>query len=211
LNAYMTNEIAQAVTIKAGSGLLFISDIRTVINPKADSNSSFENKPTTTDIVWNTAQMYIWMKIMRPEASLLKFRLPFDAKGEVTNALVRTDLERAKLMGVDFTPLLTGGRLIFPNGIIYLQAWAPPSSTETRMMVKREDLDDVVQYPSLQEYEDRMFYFNAVQRRSVKNVQDVGLEKMIWTSYLTTNRSNLTVVQLMEEATKIIGKSKHAF
>lgn len=201
LNAYMTNEIAAYLQEKRdGSDILFISDIRTVIEANDD-------KPTTTDIVWNTAQMYVWMKIMKPKVSLLKFRLPFDAKGSTTNPKVNMELAKAKEFGIDFTPVLTGGRLLYPQGVIYLQAWAPPTSTETRLMIRLEDLDNVVEYPSLTDYEDVMFYFNTIQRCEVRNAQDRGLEKLIWTGYIKAVKNpNLTVEDLMNQATEVIGK-----
>jgi len=219
INSLMTEDIAKFVVGMVGSNdLLFISDIRTTIN---DGVASSNNEPTTTDIVWNMAQMAIWMKIMTPNASLIKFRLPFDSNGQLNNPTVAADVEKAKKLGLDLGPVMTGARLRYFEGKLNLQAWAPASSAETRLVITRDGLNRIVDYPLLNDYEDAMFFYNSVQRQAKdiynsdarddsENTQDMALEYYIWNLYLKSSGGSGNARSLAVEATKAIGKERRA-
>jgi ubiquinone/menaquinone biosynthesis C-methylase UbiE len=73
-----------------------------------------------------------WYQILKPELSMFKFRLPWD--DAVTTYLA---------------------------GEIYIQPYAPLSSTETRLIVKSDA--PMVEYNN-REYEEQLFYFNKNMR-----------------------------------------------
>lgn len=74
-----------------------------------------------------------WYYIMKPELSMFKFRLPYDSDGTTE----------------------------YLDGDIYLQAYAPATSTETRLIVgkdaKLKTYDD-------RKFEEQLFYFNNYER-----------------------------------------------
>lgn len=76
-----------------------------------------------------------WIQSLNTIASMLKFRLPYKQ-----------------------------GRMNYPDSNIYFQAWAPETSTETRIIIKEEDKKTLVPYHQ-RKYEEQMFYFNKNYRR----------------------------------------------
>lgn len=73
-----------------------------------------------------------WHLIMKPRYSMLKFRLPWGK-----------------------------GTTEYLDGDIFLQIWAPQSSTETRLIVHR---DAKIKKYDHTKYEEQMFYFNTITR-----------------------------------------------
>ena len=102
-----------------GKHVLFISDIR-LNNTEAQIHRDMQMQQE-------------WVKILRPAAAQLKFRIPFDRQSY---------------------PYL--------DGTNFVQMFAGPSSTETRLVVRRPEGDEP--YPTreyaLKDHEDRMYYFN---------------------------------------------------
>ncbi len=86
------------------------------------------------DVQKDMERQQAWCLRMRPYASLLKFRLPW-AEG-VTNYL---------------------------RGEIRIQPWAPTTSTETRLVVKRNDLDQQTEYDN-RAYEEALAFHNTIGR-----------------------------------------------
>ncbi len=99
--------------------LAFCSDIRT-------------EPPTEENIKRNMKMQLEWWKIMRPELSMFKFRLPWEA-----------------------------GSTEYPEGDIYVQAYPGPSSSETRLICKKDAA--IKQYDN-NEYEEACSYHNTVIR-----------------------------------------------
>jgi len=81
----------------------------------------------------NSDQMH-WCQIMQPDKAMLKFRLPYG-----------------------------DGHTMYLPGEIRFQVWAPPSSTETRLITSCYDPAKLRAYSHL-EYEQRLFYFNTEVR-----------------------------------------------
>jgi hypothetical protein len=76
-----------------------------------------------------------WINIMKPAQSMIKFRCPYpDIIKETTKMY---------------------------NGIIFIQPWAPPTSTETRLII--DSHPHLVEYDNLK-YEQQLFYHNTVAR-----------------------------------------------
>lgn len=76
----------------------------------------------------NLAQMR-WHKIIKPKASMLKFRLSWKP-----------------------------GKTNYLEGDIYFPIWGPITTTESRLIVKRDA--NITEYDN-RKYEQQMFYFNT--------------------------------------------------
>ena len=114
--------------------LVFCSDIRT--------------EPATSENVIRNMNMQLgWWKIMNPELSMFKFRLPWE-----------------------------DGKTTYPEGEIYIQAFPGPTSTETRLMVRKNA--KIIQYDN-KKYESACFHHNIINRElSYDNILgDLYLEK----------------------------------
>lgn len=81
-------------------------------------------------IIEDNKKQLRWIQIIKPVNSLLKFRLPYKP-----------------------------GNTKYLEGKIYLQNYSP-ISTETRLMVKRDDINKYKEY-SNEEYDEKMAYFNC--------------------------------------------------
>jgi hypothetical protein len=130
INAYFTSAMAKTFKQKhAGNNLIFISDIRT--------------EPSEEAIMRNMSDQEGWVRILRPQHSLLKFRLPWLTK-KTKNTLQS-----------------------YLDGKVYKQIWQPKGSTETRLWVKHPRKKKA-QFPSKQyscfEYEDKLFFHNMITR-----------------------------------------------
>jgi hypothetical protein len=73
----------------------------------------------------------VWHDLIRPARSMLKFRMPYDH-----------------------------GRVVYLEGDVYFQAWAPQSSSETRLVTSSHSLTVY----NIQDYEDKLFRFNTITR-----------------------------------------------
>lgn len=195
INELFTEDIATKLSkIK---NLLFICDIRTSLLG--------DDGPSDVDILWNLSQQWLWMKIMKPSFSWLKFRHPFylDVSKNLSDTINnRSDLKKhfetiKKETKVDFIANHKTKNLFYVPGEIYLQAYAPYVSTETRLLVKQKDLDKSVSYGPVDKYESKFVYFNKLKRSYIihKNkyadksigydqCQDCALCTHIWESYI---------------------------
>jgi hypothetical protein len=135
---------------------LFISDIRR----HDDENTNINNER----LIQEDMQMqFIWVQILNPMASLLKFRPPYPLTDELSS-------------------------IQYFKGIILIQPWTGATSTETRLLVtdryKRTIYDSKL-------YEDIMFHFNTVTRTTyyqnennrVCHCYDCSAEKLILDHY----------------------------
>ncbi len=95
--------------------------------------SNIRSSPATQETILRIMQMQLnWWKIINPELSMFKFRLPWEP-----------------------------GKTEYPDGDIYIQAYPGPSSSETRLICKKDA--KLRQYDNT-EYEDACFYHNTVSR-----------------------------------------------
>ncbi len=88
--------------------------------------------PTDENIKRNMKMQLDWWKIMRPELSMFKFRLTWEP-----------------------------GKTEYPDGEIYTQAFVGPTSTETRLICKK---DAAIKQYDHTEYEGACSYHNTVTR-----------------------------------------------
>jgi cap2 methyltransferase len=175
-----TTDMARALKKLLKGRVVFISDIRT--------NKDIEY-PTDSDILYNSAQQFNWVTALKPHSSMLKFRLPFrnDDSLFIMNDEIQDEFDDSKAHGIDFESDYANNVFKFMDGEVRLQAWAPRSSTETRLIVEGKQTKDIVAYDN--NYEDKMFYFNSVERS--KNADNI-IEKHILDEYNSTYNKNVT-------------------
>jgi Poly A polymerase regulatory subunit len=177
---------------KETPGLYFISDIRTNID---------DIPPTTFDIMWNSAQHVNWITKMKPVRSMLKFRCPFFNEDAYTLAKYDVkshespfaeDFDAAAAAGIDLRTF-TEKTFQYFDGEIFIQPWAPISSTESRLVVASQPQIRKYDY---HEYENKFFYYNKLLRAyqyyinpnankalGFDHCADCALENLIWTEY----------------------------
>lgn len=126
INDYFTDDSAKLMVKdinkwkEDGEIFLFISDIR--VEPTEDR--------VEKDMDWQQK----WIEIMKPDYSLLKFRLSWENK----------DKEYLK-------------------GVVIRQQYPPKTSTETRLFVDSKDKNEKIKWNATK-YEDQLFYHNSVYR-----------------------------------------------
>lgn len=222
LQSLFTQDIAQGIADELDNvpqgetplEVLFISDIRTA--------SGEGDMPTDFDIIWNLAQQYRWIYTINPKGSLVKFRHPFYNDGLdqsiaefnrqlEANAQAREDIESALTfedgLAIDFVTNYKNRQLQYFTGDINLQAWPGMYSTETRLETTGQTVSD---YSS--DYEDRLFYYNAIDRPYVyhensnankdigfDHCNDCSIENKAWTDYLSVKQiDQVSVLSLVQ-------------
>lgn len=169
--------------------IIFWCDLRT-----SDEGSG----PTDLDILFNLAMMYNWLKVIRPDHSMLKFRTPFKMVDPSTLDYSKYDsiFSLAIKNGNDFVGHYnqTSNIKYFP-GDIYIQCWEGRKSTETRLWVTKDQLDELVEYDRVA-YEEILCYYNCIERIVLKHENpyldrtigmdrcgDCAIEGHVWQRY----------------------------
>eukprot|EP01112_Ceratiomyxa_fruticulosa_P015607 TRINITY_DN4603_c0_g3_i8.p1 TRINITY_DN4603_c0_g3~~TRINITY_DN4603_c0_g3_i8.p1 ORF type:complete len:468 (+),score=94.60 TRINITY_DN4603_c0_g3_i8:176-1579(+) len=161
VNGLFTDELAEQIRDKekeTGGDILLISDIRS-----ADPDELTEEE-TEEHVQRDMEFQQKWHMIMKPKASMFKFRLPWKP-----------------------------GKTYYLQGDIYLPVWGPITTTETRLIVKRDAPQ--VHYDN-KKYEEQMFYFNTTTRvacyphsvrgEGIDHCYDCRAEIAILTDYLSS-------------------------
>jgi len=227
INGFMTIQLGKAIgdyVEKHPIPLYFISDVRTNMD---------KSTPTTLDIIWNSSQQYNWICNCKPNASMLKFRSPFfnesdkeieEYSEKIKNTPYKDDFEESKRLGIDFEEAFKNKELVYFDGDVYLQPWAPVSSTETRLVIDHDvpfDTPKMVPYPA-KNYEETLFYYNKIVRNfqmfdnpntnrglGFDHCADCSIENTIWTEYLEGKGENVTsdkVAKFVSTISKIISR-----
>jgi hypothetical protein len=133
---FMNLELARNLAILGSDNIIYISDIRTA--------------PTDLGVCLDNALNFGIMVILQPLFSMLKYRPYYFAEpiDYVSIAATEEDYEIlhfALANGVDFQASLVRGCQLIPLGVSEKnQAWARPSSCETRIWVERKDIFNMV-------------------------------------------------------------------
>ena len=154
----------------------------------ADYNTFMRGtSPTDLDFIWNSAQQLHWMALMRPAASMFKFKTPyFKDKAVVeyfadkapyaeTFAAARAlgeggsrgvgGREGEERVGVDFVADYLAQTFKFaPPDAFWLQTFQGPSSTETRLVISGVASAQQPVVYDCADYENKLFYYNKVVR-----------------------------------------------
>ena len=183
---YMTVEFAEQLKVFQCD---FISDIR--------SNIYMKEYPTDFDVIWNTSMMYNWINIMKPCLSMLKIRMPYGGDDiEIKkDKYIMDEFEMSKKYGIDFFHNYLNNIFVMSDSELYIQPWAGESSTELRMVIRADQINNVRAY-DIQEIEGKMAYYNNIDRawnfhynanadKSINfcNCNDCALENKIWADF----------------------------
>jgi hypothetical protein len=218
---YFTNDVAEFIKELVDARpdpltkFVFWSDIRTgvdtVRNKSAtgaarqatDDDDDESGTPTDLDIYWNTAMMYSWCRIMEPDFSQLKFRLPFGMSKSLNWSKYESYFNDAEARGCDFRMPNTSIMPFF-SGDIYIQCWCKVNSTETRLWLTKTDIvnNNIKQY-KFTLYEETLFWYNVFERTSMHyrnpficeelcfdQCGDCSIEATIWEEYKDKLDSN---------------------
>ena len=121
---------------------IFMTDLRSSV--KGDSKSSNEKIDEFEEgVEQNNSDQMKWVQTIKPEITSLKFRTPY-----------LLDPNKS-----------TKYRYLY--GTVYLQIWQPIHSTETRLVVEKENILTTKIYDAL-EYEERLVYHNNIIREYKK-------------------------------------------
>lgn len=211
---FFTDDLARMVAKSAerysSVKFCFWSDIRTNMYDRA--------YPSDTDIALNSAWMIEWMSIMKPDYSMIKFRLPFRDSEGIKWDQFEDDFAKIAKRGIDMKSVYERtGNLLFFDGEVRLQAWEGNLSSETRLIVKREAIETLnVREWDFTEYEQKLFFFNMIQRFGVlyenplvneelgiDNCADCAIEAQIWLDYKELN-PNIDIIDTMKKLEAII-------
>jgi len=141
-----TTSTAQQLTTRfkrEGKRCLFISDVRRI-----GTGSSLMRQQLILD---DLQMQKIWLQILNPGASLLKFVMPYPMSG-IPDVITYLD------------------------GIVFLQPWAGSTSTETRLLVTN---NRALNNYEVRRYEEVMFYHNTVTRTTYYHQIEGLPEEMI--------------------------------
>ena len=152
---YMDDRTAEV--FKHMENMCFISDIRSNLGLRETG------APADYDIFWNTAMMFNWMQIMRPLYSVLKIRVPYGDDPLPRTCLNPEDFATSKKYGIDFMQDYIDNKFKMCRSVLYIQAWAGGASSELRMHVRQEDLNNIVEY-DVANIEGKLAYFNNCDR-----------------------------------------------
>ncbi|AYV79689.1 MAG: polyA polymerase regulatory subunit [Faunusvirus sp.] len=136
-----------------------------------------------------------WVEIIRPYRSFLKFRNRYDP-----------------------------GKSEYFDGPIYLQPWAPVS-TETRMIVRKQDIDKMAYYDNA-EFDEKLYYFNTqirpkpndamksvLDKLNIINCWDTNMELLIlkkYLKYVTKNYNEQNLIKLFTDITAYLTAENRA-
>lgn len=151
--------------------------------------------PTEEDVKRDMIMQEKWVLAMQPRACMLKFRLEYDKAG------IR--------------------EFEYIEGELRIQAWAPPSSSETRLIaVRGADGYKRCMYDQ-QRYDNQMFYNNSIIRewgafdhgvplrrvRGLDTCYDCALEAYMWKKYLGDAATPNKIADLFNDGTRALHRS----
>jgi len=157
-----------------------------------------EPEYTDYDIIKNMITQYNYIKHLQPDASMLRFRIPiYDIGPKRLGQFMETLNANQEL---DILNNYMKKKIIYPNGKLILQPWNTKSSTETRIIIKKENIFTLAEY-DIAEYDALMNYYNCLERPVRKHNNDEGfykygycecndcaIELAVFKEYLTNNR-----------------------
>jgi hypothetical protein len=205
----------------AGCKTIFWCDIRT--------NDGEDDSPGDFDILWNSAMMYNWCKIMEPDFAMLKFRTPYLNGEPIHFDRQQEDFDLAAKFGNNIEEIIKKtNNFSYFRGEIYHQAWHGRISTETRLWIDGKDIreNNLIVYDTVK-YEETLFYFNCIRRTSMihdnksantgihfDHCADCALESHIWQQYKRLDANiniQFWINWLCEITTRILGRAGHGY
>ena len=206
---YMTEAIADQFK---DTPCYFISDIRT--NTESDL-------PKDVDILWNSAQQFVWLNKMKPIKCMLKFRVPYGLQTyeELEKSSHKfAEIKQARDMGLDLVEDYKNHIFRYiKSETIFLQAFAGSSSTESRLI--SSVYNELQEYP-IQEYDDRFYYLNNISRMltfhehnminksmNIDGCNDCALMAKIYADYNTKYNLNIDGLDEIRKLMRAMGRN----
>ena len=138
-DGFVTTDVIRRIKYKYDSkSLVFVSDIRL----GNEDRDLFE-----TAVAKDMVLQQEWVEILKPNMSLLKFRLPYNMKH--------------------------GDAMKYFKGDLLYGVWPKPSSGESRLLVEQKDIRTKVKY-DFKEYEETMAFHNKYRRPYCFGPSDVS-------------------------------------
>ena len=149
--------------------VLLISDIRTIM---------LGANPTDIDIIWNNIQQIAFAKTLNPVATMVKFHPPYDnnteqvkqfikdinnenyidGKNPTYNFIIKDIKKLSKYYNINKI-FIDGKYQYISDKTIFIQPWAPTSSSETRLIIHKSELyNDFINY-DIDEWSDKFYYY----------------------------------------------------
>jgi hypothetical protein len=118
-----------------------------------------------------------WVQTLKPVMSLLKFRMSYQMKH--------------------------GDKLSYMKGDILYGIWPKPQSGETRLLVYKNDIQNIIDY-DYQAYEESMFYHNKYRRAFCKNdIPDKFKEYIIHQNIYCSCYDCISELNILDEYAKL--------
>jgi hypothetical protein len=149
------------------ANICFISDLR---------SNCFADTPLDLDFIWNDALQLIFLKMLRPDYSMLKFHPPYmdyqrslplvkemeagSTKHPMYSVIAR-DLARCRELGLDFLSVYKAQdhmHKYLKSSTIWLQAWGPVATSEARLIITKDDIASPYQTYSAIEWDEKFMY-----------------------------------------------------
>lgn len=209
---YLTIELADSLKESGLGDICYVSDIRSTM---------FSGSPTDMDYLWNDALQLYLIKKLKPLFSMLKFHPPYfsdkdDSCTKLTDPEQRSKnpiwqmmfdtIEHVKEFDIDmFKNYKNKKHMYLDNKKIYLQAWSPVHSSETRLIIDAPSIDKPYVNYDHEDWDNKFFYLRYLRSFGYfdmfyKHVKvhkhnpydgcfDCMLEMMILGKYLTKDSS----------------------
>jgi len=153
---YMTPELARSLyKMLFNETLYHVSDIRSTMFEK--------DRPTDADILHNSALQILVHKELKPKLAYLKFVMPpyMRRRDEVIPKIEKHEyLLKCKELGYDFIDSYNNGTMPYFEGEIFIQPWAPTTSSELRVLVDQPDLVKAIKFYNILECRKKMIFYN---------------------------------------------------
>jgi len=163
-NIYLWSDI-RTDNAEAGKFGKDVHEFRKYVNK--NSTQKTEYKVTDGDILWNLTMQYKWLKVLEPEASMFKFRCPFytddldNLQKFMDEDIGKDDFEKCPELNI--IENYKSRNVLYPKGIIFIQPWQGVSSTESRLVIKKKNIHNLVLY-NASEYDNTFNYYNLMER-----------------------------------------------
>jgi hypothetical protein len=168
---YLTINLINIIKSKLDSAknkpnIYYISDLRTFL---------YDKVPLDIDIMENSALQAIFIKLIRPIYSMLKFRTLFFNNNYITENIIndKTDKYNQDRQAIDYLKknynidmiksYYNKKLLYFDSEYVVTQPWAPHSSSESRMLVSLKSIDkSFIEWDSTK-YENQFYFLKNIR------------------------------------------------
>lgn len=200
---YFTFDLARKLKEILPEHFNYVSDIRTNL---------VNEFPQDIDYLWNDALQLGGSEILKPDVSMFKFHPPYFGspvtEKEMADLGILKDIEEVnKMFDIDMIKNHSESKHLYPEGTVYLQAWAPKRSSESRLVVTKKN---ILKNYDHKEWDDKFMYFKMMRNRETFNRQffDIGFERWILGDYVERYGSSIEKIQNKMKAYRTMSLEK---